>query len=106
MKASGNVGKCHGDYILGTPATLAKSWWLDTFKSCAPRIIQNRCCSSEFQTGPDTHREPPYILTLCLFVYIYIYIFYFFKFDVLMQPKAMKHDAIYLNSSIVALCVC
>ena len=31
---------------------------------------------------------------------------YLFKFYVLMQPKTMKHDAIYLNSSIVALCVC
>jgi len=32
--------------------------------------------------------------------------FYFFKFYVLMQPKTMKHDAIYLNSSTEALCVC
>ncbi len=31
---------------------------------------------------------------------------FFFKFYVLMQFKTMKHDAIYLNSSIKALCVC
>ncbi len=36
----------------------------------------------------------------------FFYFFYFFKFYVLMQPKAMKHDAIYLNSSTEALCVC
>ncbi len=33
-------------------------------------------------------------------------IFFFFKFYVLMQSKTMKHDAIYLNSSTEALCVC
>jgi len=31
---------------------------------------------------------------------------FFFKFYVLMQSKTMKHDAIYLNSSTEALCVC
>jgi len=34
------------------------------------------------------------------------FFFYFFKFYMLMQFKTMKHDAIYLNSSIEALCVC
>jgi len=32
--------------------------------------------------------------------------FYFFKFYMLMQFKTMKNDAIYLNSSIEALCIC
>ena len=32
--------------------------------------------------------------------------FFSFKFYVLMQSKTMKHDAIYLNSSTEALCVC
>ncbi len=36
----------------------------------------------------------------------FFFFFFFFKFYVLMQPKAMKHDAIYLNSSTEALCVC
>jgi len=35
-----------------------------------------------------------------------LYFFFFFKFYVLMQSKTMKHDAIYLNSSTEALCVC
>ncbi len=32
--------------------------------------------------------------------------FFFFKFYILMQFKTMKHDAIYLNSSTEALCIC
>ncbi len=34
------------------------------------------------------------------------FFFYFFKFYMLMQFKTMKHNAIYLNSSIEALCIC
>ncbi len=35
----------------------------------------------------------------------FILFYFFFKFYMLMQSKTMKHDAIYLNSNIEALCI-
>ncbi len=37
---------------------------------------------------------------------VFFFFLNFFKFYVLMQSKTMKHDAIYLDSSTEALCIC
>ncbi len=39
----------------------------------------------------------------CMYAKLHVF---FFKFYVLMKSKTMKHDAIYLNSSTEALCIC